>query len=98
MNEDLLFALLIVAVVILILYNFYPPEGANMPNRNVMNNMGHPLSQEQNPNSTMRKIKAEMDARSRKIPLALDKIIKPAPQTITRLGGRIGFSLGNAGK
>jgi len=98
MNEDLLFALLIAAVVILILYNFYPPEGARMPNRNVLNNMGHPLSQEQNPNSTMRKIKAKMAARRRVIPPTPGKIIKPAPQTITRLGGRIGFYTGNAGK
>lgn len=99
MNEDLLFALLIAAVVVLLLYNFYPPEGASMPNRNVMNNMQHPLSQEQNPNSTMKKIKAKMtEHRTMPNSAALNKKIKPAPQTISRLGGRIGFTLGNAGK
>lgn len=95
MNEDLLCALLLAAVVILILYNFYPPESASMPtNRNVLNNMGYPLSQEQLPNSAMRKRSAEIKA-SR---VTLHKKIKPAPQTTPRLGGRIGFTLGNAGK
>jgi hypothetical protein len=93
MNEDLLCALLLAAVVILILYNFYPPEGASMPkNQNVLNNMGYPLSQEQIPNSSMRQRGAEMKA------IGLRKRIKPAPQTIPRMGGRIGFGLGNAGK
>lgn len=99
MNEDLLLALLIAAVVILILYNFYPPEGASMPkNRNVLNNMGYPLSQEQNPNSAMRKRGAELAAEGRRRVVTLHKKVKPAPQTAPRLGGRIGFSLGNAGK